>query len=195
MCYFFDTALYFFLCFGNKNSEDIETETASQKYSRLILNRRFLLIAFSVTCMTVIVGVEAFTDLLIDDVLQVSTNGYVTIVSSCLPAGIVCALLASHIVIRKYKPSMQASSRFVNIALITLVIVSLVILGWIWLIYWIDNPNDGLFLAIMGILLFVYGLLIGMFRVLCYRNELICIVSIFFPFFILYFSGFVLDLE
>ena len=141
--------------------EDIDNESAYEKYTRLIINRRFLSMAFGMSALTILFGVEGFSDLLIDDVLQVETNGYITLVSALLPAGIVTALLFTQWYQRKYSPSLHVESKYIRYTLIANVPVTILILTWIW--YYYDNTpsNDTVALIFMGILFFIYGFLIA----------------------------------
>ena len=149
-------------------------------------------------CLTVLVGVEAFSDLLIDDVLDVETNGYVTIVSACLPCGIVVALFASPFVVQKYQPTLQQQQKFVIWSLVGIVVLAIAMLAWIWIFYQTSHTSDGIALTIMGILLFLYGLILGMFwttyaccamwHVFVWLFQLLCLCLFFLFCFVLFFS-------
>lgn len=79
-------------------------ETLCQKLKRFFSNRRFLLICASNMFITMVVGLDAFSELLLSDVMQPSEpdldTGVYVMVASSFPLGLTVALLVSYVFLR-----------------------------------------------------------------------------------------------
>ena len=139
-------------------------ETLIEKLVRFFTNRRFLLICLSNMFITMVVGLDAFSELLLSDVLKSSASteedtGVYVMVAASFPMGLTVALLVSYIFLRDYPRYWLAN--YVNISLFIAVIFCMLLLGWTWIMELFGCISMKTCLGSVAFLLFGYGYLLA----------------------------------
>ena len=138
-------------------------ETLWQKLTRFFTNRRFLLICLSNMFITMVVGLDAFSELLLSDVMKPSEpyldSGIYVMIAASFPLGLTMALLVSYVFLRDQEREWLAS--YVNVSMVIAVIFCLALLGWTWSMELFGCMHAFTCLSSVAMLLFCYGFLLA----------------------------------
>mmetsp|Transcript_50245 Transcript_50245/g.45029 ORF Transcript_50245/g.45029 Transcript_50245/m.45029 type:complete len:595 (-) Transcript_50245:218-2002(-) len=138
-------------------------ETLCEKLIRFFTNRRFLLICLSNMFITMVVGLDAFSELLLSDVMKPSEpyldTGIYVMVASSFPLGLTVALLVSYVFLRDKQRYWLAN--YVNISLLVAVLFCMALLGWTWIMEMFGCISVFTCLSSVALLLFSYGFLLA----------------------------------
>eukprot|EP01084_Bolivina_argentea_P301352 519878_1 len=148
------------------NEETIfSSETLYNKLIRMFTNKRFLLICLSNMFITMVIGLDAFSELLLSDVLKPITNnnmdnGIFVMIASAFPIGLTISLLISYVFLRDKKRYWIAN--YVNMSLLFAILFCILLLLWIWIMEIFGSIfNIYTSLLSVSLLLFFYGYLLA----------------------------------
>jgi len=134
-------------------------ESVCDKLQRFFTNRRFLLICLSNMFITMVVGLDAFSELLLSDVLKPSDpgvdSGIYVMVASLFPLGLTVALLVSYALLRDRDRVWLAN--YVNVSLLMAVMFCVALLAWTWSMESFGCMSMLTCLSTVAFLLFGYG--------------------------------------
>eukprot|EP01083_Nonionella_stella_P046946 125706_1 len=138
-------------------------ETLCDKLIRFFSNRRFILICCSNAFITMVVGLDAFSELLLSDVMKPSEpyldTGVYVMVAASFPIGLTVALLVSYVFLRDQERYWLAN--YVNISLLMAVLFCMGLLGWTWMMEIFGCVSAMGCLSMVALLLFGYGFLLA----------------------------------
>jgi len=110
-----------------------------------------------------VVGLDAFSELLLSDVMQPSEpdldTGVYVMVASSFPLGLTVALLVSYVFLRDKERYWLAN--YVNVSMMVAVLFCMALLGWTWSMEMMGCYHLFTCLASVGLLLFGYGFMLA----------------------------------
>jgi len=134
-------------------------ESYPAKLKRFFSNGRFVLMCISSMFLTMVVGLDAFSELLLSDVISPSfptlDTGVYVMTASAFPLGLTVALLVSYVWLREASRAWLAN--YVNVTLCVAVVFCLALLAWTATIELFGVVSVVMGLGSVGLLLFSYG--------------------------------------